>query len=348
MINYDEFVVLAHTDYLIDIAERRSWGEKQVLENRHLSTLKAGGVDIICDHVGGRTRMFSTFPLKKMLDSADSMERSLHSLDCMWEEAKESSEKLAIIQHIKDIESLKAQDKLGIVLCLQGGSPIKEDLALLRTFYRLGIRCMHLTSNVRNKISDSCADRNAGGLTHFGVEVVQEMNRIGMVIDLAQMSHRGCLDVLEITDQPVIVSNSNARALCDHPRNLHDNVIEQVGKAGGVIGVHCLPSFLKTEGKVTVDDMVKHIRYIVDLIGVEYVGLGPDLLEDWPKEKHDTIWGVQQLDGKPVEFEYPDGFSSISDIPNLRKKLLDNGFSNEDVGKILGGNLLRVFRDVWK
>jgi len=347
-VDYNDLVVLAHTDYLIDIAERRSWGEKRVLENRHLPSLKAGGVNIICDHVGGRTRMFSTFPLKKMLSFADPMERALHGIDCMLQEAVESASNLKIIESINDVEVLKTEDKLGIILCLQGGSPIKEDLSLLRIFYKLGIRCMHLTANIRNQISDSCADRNAGGLTHFGIDVVKEMNRIGMVIDLAQMSHTGCLDVLEITSDPVIVSNSNVRALCDHPRNLDDKVIELVGKSGGVIGIHCLPSFLKINGHVSVEDMVRHIEYISNLIGPDHIGIGPDLLENWPKEKHDTIWGTQQLNGKPVEFEYPQGFSSISDMPNLRDSLLKNGFSNTDVDKIFGGNLLRVFREVWK
>ena len=346
--NYKDLVVLAHTDYLIDVSERRSWGEHRVLETRHLSTLRAGGVDIICDHVGGRTKMFSTFPLKKMLSFSDSMERALHGVDCMWQEVSESGTKIKMIETIDDVEKLRNQNKLGLVLCLQGGSPIKEDISLIRIFYKLGIRCMHLTANVRNQISDSCADRNAGGLTNFGVDVVNEMNRIGMVIDLAQLSHKGCLDVLEITNSPVIASNSNAKALCNHPRNLDDEVIELIGKTGGVIGLHCLPSFLKAEGKVTVEEMVKHTDYITNLIGIDHVGIGPDLLENWPKEKHDAIWGTQQLNGKPVEFEYPEGFRSIADIPNLRNVLLASGYSNSDVNKILGGNILRVFHNVWK
>jgi len=339
--------VLAHTDYMIDVSERRSWGEHRVLETRHLPILRAGGADIICDHVGGRTKMFSTFPLKKMLSFSDSTERALHGVDCMWQDANESSKDIRILQNFDDIESLRKENKIGIVLCLQGGSPIKEDLALLRIFYRLGIRCMHLTANVRNHISDSCADRNAGGLTHFGVEVVNEMNDIGMVIDLAQLSHKGCLDVLEITDSPVIASNSNAISLCNHPRNLADNVIELIGKTGGVIGIHCLPPFLKEEGVASVEDMVQHIDHISNLIGVDHVGIGPDLLENWPKEKHDAIWGIQQLGGKPVEFEYPEGFRSIADIPNLRNALLSGGYSATDVNKIMGENMLRVFCDVW-
>jgi membrane dipeptidase len=346
--NYEKLTVLAHTDYMIDVSERRSWGEHRVLEERHLPTLRAGGVDIICDHVGGRTKMFSTFPIKKMLSYADSMERALYGVDCMRQEVEESTAKIKLIERFDDIKALKEQNKLGLVLCLQGGSPIKEDVSLLRIFYRLGIRCMHLTANVRNQISDSCTDRNAGGLTHFGVEVVHEMNRIGMVIDVAQLSHKGCLDVLEMTTAPVIASNSNARALCNHPRNLEDEVIELIGKTGGVVCIHCLPTFLKSEGKVTIDEMVNHIDHIVDLIGTDHVGIGPDLLENWPKEKHDKIWGTQELSGKKVEFEYPEGFRSIKDIPNLQSALLSSGYSNSDVSKILGQNLLRVFHDAWK
>ncbi len=347
--NLEDVVVLAHTDYLVDVAERRSRGDVRIMEKYHLPTLRKGGVNIICDHVGGETRMFSTFPLAKLLTNADHLERALNGIDCMIQEADESSNVISIVTTIKDVETIKKSNRLGIILCLQGGTPIKRDLSLLRTFYRLGIRCMHLTANSRNQISDSCMDRTNGGLSDFGVSVVEEMNRLGIVIDIAHLSPQGNRDVLSLTKEPIIASNSNARALCGHPRNLDDEVIKLLGENRGVMGIHCLPAFLRDDGQASIEDMIKHIDYATNLIGVDHVGLGPDLLENWPKEKYDHIWGEgQNLGNQKIKFDYPQGFQSIADIPKLRDLLLSHGYSENDVSKILGGNFLRVFRDVWK
>jgi membrane dipeptidase len=347
--NNEEIVILAHTDYLIDISERRSRGKKNVFKKYHLQTLKQGGVDIICDHVGGETRMFTTFPLKKMLENADHLERALDGIDYWIQEAEESSDELLIVRTISDIERAKQEGKLGIILAIQGGNPIKQDLALLRTFYRLGIRMMNLTANLRNALGDSCMDRTKGGLTEFGITVVEEMNELGMVIDIAQLSEKGTMEVLELSKHPVIASNSNALTLCSHPRNLSDDVIKTMGEKDGVIGIHCLPAFLKNDSQASLDDMLDHMDYIVKLAGVDNVGLGPDLLEDWPKETYASIWGDgQNLGNQKITFDYPIGFESISKIPDMRQALLDRGYSKSDTAKVLGGNLFRVFKKVWK
>jgi len=347
--NKEDIVILAHSDYLIDVSERRSRGKTHVLEKFHLPTLRQGGVDIICDHVGGETRMFTTFPLKKMLDTADYLERTLDGIDYMMQEVAESSDKLLIVTKIADIERAKREGKLGIILAIQGGNPIKQDLALLRTFYRLGIRLMNLTANLRNAIGDSCMDKTNGGLSEFGISVVKEMNNLGMVIDIAQLSEKGTLEVLEMSTHPVIASNSNALSLCSHPRNISDEVIKTMGEKDGVIGIHCLPAFLRDDSQASMDDMLDHMDYIVKLTGVNHVGLGPDLLENWPSEKYASIWGEgQNLGNQKISFDYPTGFESIAKIPDLRQAILDRGYSKPDTAKILGGNLFRVFKQVWK
>lgn len=347
--DFNGYVVLTHSDYLIDVSERRSEGEERVIERRHLPSLRKGGVDIICDHVGGETRMFTTFPIKSILSNPDYLQRALDGIDFMIQEVNESSKEILIVTNIKDVKEVKKDQKLGIILCLQGGRPIKKDLALLRAFYRLGIRKMNLTANLRNDISDSCMDRTNGGLSEFGVKVVEEMNRLGMVIDIAQLSLKGCLDVLEISNHPVIASNSNAKALCSHPRNLDDNVIKLLGDNDGVVGIHCLPLFLSSSSKVTIEDMIHHIDYITKLVGVDHVAIGPDLLENWPQEKHDAIWSKgQSLGDKKIAFHYPKGFESIGDIPKIATSLKSHGYSKTDIDKILGGNILRVFSRVWK
>jgi membrane dipeptidase len=344
----NEFTVLAHTDYLVDVAEKRSKGEHKVLERDHLATLKAGGVDIICDHVGGETRHFLTFPVKQLLNFADPLQRALNGVDCMIQESEESPGSISIVRSIKDAKEAKANGNLGVILCLQGGMPLREDLSLLRSFYRLGIRCIHLTANRRNLISDSCMDRTDGGLSDFGVRVVEEMNRLGMVIDIAQLSPRGCLDVFETSTQPVIASNSNAKALCSHPRNLSDDVLQGLANNRGVMGLHCLPAFLKEEPGADIDDMIAHMHYVTDLVGVDHLALGPDLLEGGPDDRYECIWGKgQKLGDRQIEFEYPKGFTSIANIPDLADSMIDSGFTRKEVSMILGGNLLRVYHEVW-
>jgi membrane dipeptidase len=190
-------------------------------------------------------------------------------------------------------------------------------------------------------------DRTNGGLSDFGVSVVKEMNRLGMLIDIAQLSEKGTQDVLEMSTSPVIASNSNARSLCSHPRNLSDNVIKLMGEKGGVIGIHSLPAFLRDDSQASVEDMLDHMDHIVELTSVNQVGLGPDLLEDWPKERYACIWGEgQNLGDQKISFDYPKGFESISKIPNLRKMLIDRGYSTKETSKVLGGNFLRVFKQV--
>jgi membrane dipeptidase len=349
MNEYEDLVILTHTDYLIDVSERRSHGETEVLKKHHLPILQKGRVNVICDHVGGETRMFTTFPLKKMLDTADYLERALDGIDYMMQEASESKESILIVTETDDFERVKKENKLGIILALQGGNPIKRDLALLRTFYRLGIRMMNLTANIRNQIADSCMDRTNGGLSEFGVSVVEEMNKLGMVIDISQLSHKGDLEVLEISKKPVIASNSNAWSICNHPRNLHDDVIKLLGENGGVIGIHCLPAFLTNDSRASLNDIVKHLEYISSLVGVDHLAVGPDLLENWPKEKYDSIWGIgQDLGNHLISFDYPEGFESIAKIPSLGQALLEHGFSHQDVGKIFGKNVLRVFKESWR
>ncbi len=345
----DPIVFLAHTDYPIDIAEQRSKGKNKVMEERHLAALRKGGVNFICDHVGGETNMFSTFPVSLMLKQADYLERTLNGIDCMLQEAEESKDEILIVRKKSDFDNAVSSGRLGIILSIQGGMPIRSNLALLRTFYNLGVRLMNLTANERNLLGNSCMDRRDGGLSHFGAEVVEEMNRVGMVIDIAQLSPQGCLDVFDLSEFPVIASNSNAQALCDHPRNLSDEIIKGLADNGGAMGIHCLPAFLSSNPGANIQSIIDHIEYVVNLVGIDHVGLGPDLLENWPEEKYNCIWEKgQDLADTKIDFQYPEGFKSLTDIPSLYDAILERGYSKNDAAKIMGENFLRVFKETWK
>ena len=276
--------------------------------------------------------------------------RTVIGLDNLGKTVDENPDKFFFAEFAEDVRKAKKEGKIALVPHIQAcAAPIESDYVFLRALPRLGLKIIQLTYNSQTSIGTGCCEPRDTGLTLFGKKIVEEMNRIGMVIDIAQLSPKGCQDVLSLSKHPVIASNSNARSLCDHPRNLNDDIIKGLAENGGVMGIHCLPAFLCKEGSATLDDMIKHIDYIRDLVGVDHVGLGPDLLEDWPKDKYDIIWGEgQNLGGKTIEFEYPKDFQSLADIPKLTNRLSNHGYSKREVKQILGGNFLRVFSKAWK
>ena len=201
------------------------------------------------------------------------------------------------------------------------------DLGVLRILYRLGIRLITLTWNQRNQIADGAGEaRTGGGLTEFGVKVVAEMNHLGMLIDVSHLSEAGFWDVIKKSKEPIVASHSNCYSLCPHLRNLKDEQIKALADKGGVIGVTFVPDFLiKENRKSTVEDVVRHIDYLVEKAGIDHVGLGSD------------------FDGT---VELPIGLKGADEIPNITKELLNQGYKEDDIKKILGGNFLRVFKDV--
>ena len=341
----DSIVIAGHTDYIADVVERRSRGEREVIVRCHLPTLKQGGVDVICEHVGGDTAYFAGFPFRSMVPQ-DPLRYALQAIDYMYAEIEESEGQLTLATTADDILHAKEKEKVAVVLCFEGGMPLGNDLSFLRTFYRLGVRCIGLTANLRNQLADGITDRAQGGLSSFGAEVVKEMNRQGMVIDVSHLSDTGVLDVLDLSQDPVIASHSNAAALCDHPRNLKDDLIKAISQKGGVVGVHALSAFISKNAKANLDEFLNHIDHIITLACVDHVAIGPDLLENWPFDLLRQIWAGTPLAN--MEFVYPDDFDSLARFPNLTRGLVARGYSDEEIMKILGGNLLRVFRGVWK
>ncbi len=338
-------VIAGHTDYIADVVERRSRGEHGVIVRRHLPILKQGGINVICEHLGGDTAYFAGFPFRSMIPQ-DPLRYALQAIDYMYAEIEESKGQLLLATTVDDIQHAKDTGKVAVVFCFEGGMPLGNDLGFLRTFCRLGLRCIGITANLRNQLADGINDRAQGGLSSFGAAVVGEMNRQGMVIDVSHLSDAGVLDVLDLSHDPVIASHSNAAALCDHPRNLKDDLIKAISQRGGVVGVHALSAFIGKNVKVNLDDLLNHIDHIVALSGIDHVAVGPDLLENWPVHLLRQIWvGTPMAD---MEFIYPDDFDSLAKFPNLTQGLVARGYSDEEIKKILGGNLLRVFRAVWK
>jgi membrane dipeptidase len=265
-------------------------------------------------------------------------------------------EKLLQVRTVEDIETAKRTGKLGLIYGTQGLASIGTNMAYIWIFHSLGIKIMQLTYNESNALGSGCMEPNDGGLTRFGQQAIEAMNRLGVVLDLSHVGIRTSLEAIEHCETPPIFSHSSVRALCDHPRNLTDEQIVAVAEKGGVVGLCPHVSFVrKVKGKrPTLDDYLDHIDYIVEMVGIDHVGVGTDADFD-----ADTFWA--RLEGARFGRTVPDfyedcgpeekhveGFHLWSEWINVTRGLLERGYSEEDTQKVLGGNFLRVFQQVWK
>jgi membrane dipeptidase len=316
---------------------------------------------------GGLTaQFFSIYVDLKYAKEGGSARRALDMIDHVYRAVERHPDKLLLATSVSDIRRAKRQGKIAALMGIEGGHAIENSLMALRNFYRLGIRYITLTHNNTNDWADSSRDEaRHNGLTEFGKEVVREMNRIGMLVDISHVSDKTMSDVLDISSAPVIASHSSARALADHPRNISDDLLRRIAKNGGVVMVNFYPLFidqkvilaareresrlkpqldqlkerykereLETEIKklyqshplpqTSLSTLIDHIVHISKVAGIDHVGLGSD------------------FDGVP---QLPVGMEDVAKLPAITYELLKRGFREEDIRKILGQNLIRVFSD---
>jgi membrane dipeptidase len=299
-------------------------------------------------------------------------------IDSVYEQAARHPDRMMMAFSVADIERAHKEHKLAALMGIEGGHSIENDIHLLRDYYRLGVRYMTLSWSNTNEWADSSGDvsdskvEHHDGLTDFGKQVVLEMNRLGMMVDISHVADKTFWDAIATTKAPLIASHSSARALVDAPRNMTDDMLRAVATNGGVVQVNFFSGFddqtywdasraqakerdaaidaamakKKAEGQtVTYLDMdridrewtaklprppfkvlIDHIDHIAKVAGVDHVGLGSDF---------DGVSGAT-----------PRGMDSAADLPKITQGLLDRGYSAEDIKKILGGNILRVFRQV--
>jgi membrane dipeptidase len=299
-------------------------------------------------------------------------------IDSVYEQAARHPDRMMMAYGVADIERAHKQKKLAALMGIEGGHSIENDIHLLRNYYRLGVRYMTLSWSNTNEWADSSGDisdpkvQHHNGLTDFGKQVVLEMNRLGMIVDISHVADKTFWDTIAITKAPIIASHSSARALTDAPRNMTDDMLRAMTKNGGVVQVNFFNGFIdedfwkasqaqakerdaavaayvaqqKAAGKevtyIEVDrierewgakiprpplkSLIDHIDHIAKVAGVDHVGLGSDF---------DGVSGAT-----------PQGIDSAADLPRITQALLDRGYSADDIRKILGGNTLRVLREV--
>ncbi len=275
--------------------------------------------------VGSWVQFFAAFVHAKECRGREAL-RAFGILDKTITECEANPSTIKLCLSYADVCDAVKEKKMGAILSLEGGEPLLGSLAMLRSFYRMGVRCIGLTWNYRNELADGVMDsESGGGLTMFGRSVVAEMNRLGMIIDVSHISEKGFWDTVELSSDPIIASHSNAAAVCDHRRNLNDRQLLAIAKNGGVTGINFLGDFLTAGGHASMDDVIRHIEYIVGLTGEDYIGLGSDF------DGHDN---------PPVDVR------SILDVAGLMERLLQLNYSEACVRKIAGENMLRVIEQI--
>jgi len=269
-----------------------------------------------------------------------------------WHEAfYEYSDMIMPVKTVSDIQKAKLSGKTGIIFGFQNTSAIEDDLRLLSTFYELGVRVIQLTYMEANLVGQGCLERIDSGLTNFGIEMVEEMNRLGILIDLSHVGYRTTMDAVEVSKKPVIFTHANPKSLCDHSRNKPDDAINALVRKGGIIGATVFPAFLPAGNNSTIEDFLEVIDYLVKMAGIDHVAIGTDFTEAQPKEFFDWILTGKSRKGPALKLDHPlknpAGIQGAADFPNLTGALSTRGYAESDIKKILGENILRVFRDVW-
>ncbi len=330
--------------------------------------LPDGEVDLPRLREGGMHTPFFALWVPTFYKGSEAVRRTLDLRDAMQSVLDRYPDQVELALTAADVERIVHAHKIAAVLTIEGGHQIADDLAVLRMYQRIGIRSMTLTHFRNNNWADSSTDKpQHNGLTDFGKEVVREMNRIGMIVDISHVSDKTFYDALAVTTKPVIASHSSCRALSSLPRNMTDDMLRALAKNGGVVGINFGGGFLSQKeaditmrdinrigssepnltGKelddyttkmhihdnwahpkpttATLEDAVEHIDHVVKIAGIDHVGIGSD------------------FDGIA---EVPRGLEDESKMPALTAALLKKGYSEGDIKKIMGGNTLRVMREV--
>ena len=342
--------------------------QRVLIENADISRrLPEGHVDLPRLREGGIRAPFFALWAPTYYKGGEAVRRTLQLRDAMERVLQAHPDQIELATSAAEVERISKAGKIAAILTVEGGHQIADDLAVLRIYHRLGIRSMTLTHFRNNNWADSSTDKpQHNGLTEFGKQVVREMNRLGMMVDVSHVADKTFYDATQVSSKPVIVSHSSCRALSDVPRNVTDDMLRALARNGGVIGINFGEGFLNPKdaeilkrsvqsisyqdpnlsGKAldeyaakqylrqfghprksfsTLDDAVAHIEHVIQVAGVDHVGIGSDF---------DGISTV------------PRGLEDVSRLPALTAALLRRGHSEQDVKKILGGNFMRVLREV--
>jgi membrane dipeptidase len=323
-----------HFDLLIDLYEKRD--RPGVLVSHFLPEFEAGGITVLGVAIYVEDRYLPEMGLRVALDQVARLYAEV-----------EQTDRFAICKTFTQIEQARAANKIALVVTMEGVEPLGGDLDLLRAFYELGLRSVGLTHARRNAAGSGGIFKPTGsptdGLTGFGRDVVRECERLGILIDLAHINPKGFEEIVDLTSKPLIVSHTNARKFYDIERNISDEQIKMIGQRGGVIGVNAI--LVSADAATsTLDHYADHIEHVTGLIGIDGVGIGFDFCEYLFEQLPANVRA--ELAAKLTTPHFLPDLTNHSQARNLTRKLIERGFSDDEIEKIVRGNWLRIFEEM--
>ena len=259
-------------------------------------------------------------------------------------------------EKVEDIYRAKSEGKVALIPTLEGAAPIENELDRIDILYGFGIRLMGITYSESNALGSGLKEEKDGGLTNFGKKAVERMNKIGMAIDCSHVGVQTTLDVIEYSKDPIILSHVGARSLWNTKRLTPDEVLIACAKKGGVIGVEAAPHTTITEKNKehSIESFMEHFEYIKNLVGIDHVAFGPDTVYGDHVKLHSVLaakFDIKKITGtkEHPKVEYVKGLENPTETSkNIVRYLVKHGYSDEEIEKVLGGNILRVLKQVWK
>ncbi len=279
----------------------------------------------------------------------ESFTKTVDNIALMKQQIREHSEMLTLVRTTDDIRRAKQENKTGIILGFQNAHAFEDNLGYIEAFADMGVRVVQLCYNTQNLVGTGCYERD-GGLSDFGREVITEMNRVGIMVDLSHVGGNTSSEAIAFSKKPVCYSHCLPSGLKEHPRNKSDAQLKEIADAGGFVGVTMFAPFLKRGIDATVEDYIEAIDYVVNLVGEDTVGIGTDFTQgfsvdffDWLTHDKGRYRRLTNF-GKVVN---PEGIRTIGEFPNLTSAMERAGWSETRIRKIMGENWVRVFHDVW-
>ena len=327
-------IVDLHFDLLMDLYEKRH--RAGVLTSHYLPEFEAGDVGVIGAAIYVEDRYLPELGLRVALDQISRLYAEVAT-----------TERFAICKTHEEITRARAANKIALLITMEGVEPLGEDLNLLRVFYELGLRVIGLTHARRNAAGSGGIFAASGsprdGLTAFGRDLVRECEKLGIIVDLAHINPKGFDDIVDLTTKPIVVSHTNARKFYDIERNVSDEQIKMIGQRGGVVGVNAI-LVSSTQEKSTLDHYVDHIEHVIGLIGIDGVGIGFDFCEYLFTQLPAGV--REELAAKLTTPYFIPDLTNHSQARNLTRKLIERGFNDADIEKILRGNWMRILKDL--
>jgi membrane dipeptidase len=332
----------------IEAAMVRDIQTSSTAKSMYLDMWRASGVTVACGTYSGSHKPSQAY------DAAIRKIANAHGIIAAC------SDEMTIVRSADDIERAHREGKFGVLIDFQNTLPIGDDLDRIATFYNLGLRMVQLTYNLNNIVGDGCTDATNGGLSLFGRELVRRLNELNIIVDVSHCAEQVGWDAMDVSSSPVIVSHSAAKGVSVHDRAKSDELARAIAEQGGYFGVVTLPGFIRDTPGASLDDVVRQIEHLVDVCGIDHVGLGTDKAGPGPGTSSMVRYPESMPQSHPGDFDWVgfrtehritpeyemNGFQKFSDWPNITVKLAEAGFNEEELRKLLGLNYLRVVRDV--